>query len=194
MEEEPRRLRRTETHDLGMIIKDRAKVLRAHVEDQVAACVADFEKKLAASYSWDTDDTWKQAAERTQAAAEAAQQIIKERCKELGIPPTFAPRIGVHWEGRGENALSQRRTELRRVAKTSIEAMAKAAITKIEKQSLELRTQIVAMGLLTAEAKMFLESLSPIEESMRSLDFVEVEKRLEREQTEREAMRRRLGY
>ena len=85
--------------------------------------------------------------------------------------------------------MSQRRTELRRVAKSSIEAMKLAAVTKIEKQSLELRTQVVAMGLLSAEAKMFLESLAPIEDAMRSLDFVEVERRLELEQN-----RRRLSH
>ena len=67
--------------------------------------------------------------------------------------------------------------------------MTKSAITKIEKQSLELRTQVVAMGLLSAEAKMFLESLAPIDEAMRSLDFHEVERKLEAEQ----ATRRRIG-
>jgi hypothetical protein len=46
----PRALSRNETHDLGMIIKDRCKVLRAHAEEQAAACMADFERKLATSY------------------------------------------------------------------------------------------------------------------------------------------------
>ena len=190
MPEEPaRRLSRNETHDLGMIIKDRLKVLKAYAEEQAAACFADFERKLAAVYAWDQDETWKKAAEQAQAAAQAAQKTVAERCKELGIPKTFAPSIGISWQGRGENALAQRRTELRRVAKSSIEAMKLAAVTKIEKQSLELRTQIVAMGLLSAEAKMFLESLAPIEDAMRSLDFVEVERRLESEQN-----RRRLSH
>ncbi len=54
--------------------------------------------------------------------------------------------------------------------------MTKAAITKIEKQALDLHTQVVGMGLLSADAKMFLESLAPIEESMRALDFGEIER------------------
>jgi hypothetical protein len=86
----------------------------------------------------------------------------------------------------------QQAKELRRVAESSIEAMTKAAITKIEKQSLDLRTQVVGMGLLSAEAKMFLESLAPIEDSMRSLDFGEIERRLEKEQQLRLADRKRL--
>ena len=37
------------------------------------------------------------------------------------------------------------------------------------------------MGLLSDEAKAFLENLPPIEETMRELDFAEIEQKLERE-------------
>lgn len=194
MTDDKRMLSRSETHDLSMIIKDRTKVLRAHAEEQAAACMADFEKKLATEYSWDQDEAWKKATEEAQAAAMAAQKIIAERCKELGIPKSFAPRLDVSWTGRGENALNQRRTELRRVAKTSIDAMHKATITKIEHQSLNLRTQVVSMGLLSDDAKLFLDSLAPVEETMRALDFAEVEKRLDKEHQARLEDRRRFGY
>jgi len=190
--EEPRRLSRNETHDLSMIIKDRTKVLRAHAEEQAAACLADFETKMAAIYTWDQDETWKKATEEAMKVVQDSQKAIAARCKELGIPAAFAPQISASWQSRGENMLSQRRSELRRVAQSSIAAMTKAAITKIEKQGLELRSQVVGMGLLSAEAKMFLESLAPIDESMRSLDFGEIERRLEKEQQLRIADRRRL--
>ena len=48
-----RPLSRQETHDLGMIIKERAKVLKAHADAQAAACLADFEQKLAAEYKFE---------------------------------------------------------------------------------------------------------------------------------------------
>lgn len=188
-----RKLSRTETHDLSMIIKDRTKVLRAHAEEQAASCIADFERKLAAVYSWDHDEVWKEAAEEARKVVAASQDIIAKRCEELGIPKTFAPAIGVTWAGRGENALSQRRAELRRVAKTSIDAMTKSAITKIEKQSLDLRTQVVSMGVVSDDAKLFLESLAPVEDAMRSLDFGEMEKKLEREHQQRITDRRHYG-
>jgi hypothetical protein len=191
--EEARSLSRNETHDLSMIIKDRTKVLRAHAEEQAAACMADFEAKLATVYTFDSDAVWKEATLRSQAVIEEAQKKIAKRCKELGIPPTFAPSIHATWEGRGQNALAGRRNELRRVAKASIEAMLKAAITKIERQSLDLRTQVVSMGLLSADAKLFLNSLAPVEEAMRSLDFAEMEAKLERERQQRIDDRRRLG-
>jgi hypothetical protein len=184
-------LSRGETHDLSMIIKDRTKVLKAHVEHQQAACLADFEKKLAAIYQFDQDEIWKAATERARDVIAKANEEIAKRCEELGIPKTFAPSIQGSWAGRGENAIKDRRTELRRVAKTSIEAMARAAMVSVEKQSLDLRTQVVAMGLLSPEAKLFLESLAPVEEAMKMLSFEEVEARL---QVESDKRRGRLSY
>jgi hypothetical protein len=189
----PRTLSRSETHDLSMIIKDRTKVLRAHAEAQAGACLADFEKQLSTIYTWDQDEIWQKAHGRAEEVARECQAKIAERCKELGIPRTFAPDISLSWHGRGENAMTARRVELRRVAKSAIEAMKLAAITKIEKQSLELRTQVVAMGLLSPDAKMFLESLAPVDDAMRSLDFAEVEKRLEQENAELKRLRSRYG-
>lgn len=185
-----RQLSRNETHDLSMIVKERTKVLKAHADEQAAACMADFEKQLAATYSWDQDDVWKEAAERAKRVVEEAQDVIAKRCEELGIPKAFAPRIGIHWEQRGENAAITRRVELRRVAKAAIDLMTKAAITKIEKQGLDLRTQIVSMGILSDDGRMFLESLAPVEDAMQSLNFHDIEKRLEREQQKRLANRR----
>lgn len=186
-----RRLSRNETHDLSMIIKDRARVLKAHAEEQAAACMADFEKKLAAIYSFDQDEVWKEATEEALKVVRESQEKIAKRCEELGIPKTFAPSISASWHGRGENLLAERRTELRRVAKASIEAMTKAAITKVEKQSLDLRTQVVAMGLLSDDAKVFLESLAPVEDAMQTLDFGEIEQKLEHDKQKRLT---RYGY
>jgi hypothetical protein len=181
-------LSRNETHDLSMIIKDRSTVLRAHAEEQAAQCIAD-----AAVYSWDQDEIWQAATEEAQKVVGDCQAKIAARCEKLGIPKSFAPAIAMSWSGRGENALNSRRVELRRVAKTSIEAMMKAAITKIEKQSLELRTQVAALGLLSDAARVFLESLAPVEDAMQVLDFAEIEQKLEREQQQRIADRRHFG-
>jgi hypothetical protein len=173
-----------------MVVKDRAKVLRAHVEQRSAEVMADFEAKLAAVFSFDDDAVWRQAVAEAQKVVEASQEAIAERCKVLGIPPRFAPSLTLQWHGRGENAATSRRVELRRVAKTRIDAMAKACVTKIEQQSLELRTQIVGLGQLSPQARLFLESLAPVDEAMRSLDFREVEALLE----DQEARRRRGDY
>lgn len=184
-----RQLARHETHDLSMIIKDRTKVLKAHVEEQAAACLADFERKIASIYKFDDDAVWKAAAVQAQKVVASAQEMVADRCKKLGIPKEFAPSLQLSWDGRGENKMASRRAELRRVAQTAIAAMSRAAVTKIEQQSLDLRTQVVAMGLLSKDAKTFLESMKPVEDSMHALDFAEIERKLVQDQEQRRLAR-----
>lgn len=188
-----RALSRTETHDLAMVLKERAKLFRTYVEQQAAERMADFEKKLAAEFSFDDDEIWKAATERAQRVVREAQETVAKRCEELGIPKKFAPQIGLSWISRGENALKERRAELRQVAKRTIEAMAKAAITKIEHQALDLRTQVVSMGLLSPGAQLFLDSLAPVTDMMRALEFGEVEAALESDKRKRIENQKRYG-
>lgn len=183
-----RALSRNETHDLGMIIKERAKVLKAHIEAEKTKVLADFEQQLAAVYMFDQDETWKAATEKALEVVKGAQETIAKRCEELGIPKTFAPSLHASWSGRGENALKERRVELRRVAKTSVDAMAARAVVKVEQDSLDLRTQVVAMGLLSDDAKTFLNTLRPVEEAMHRLDFSEIDKALQIEKTARKTI------
>lgn len=185
-----RRLSRQETHDLGQIIKERTKVLEAHAEEQAQKCMADFEKKVSTIYSYDADEVWKRATEDAMVEVKKAQEKIEAQCRKLGIPKDLSPQLALSWQGRGQMASANRRAELRRVAKTEVEAMKAAAVTKIRKQSLDLRTQIVAMGLLTPEANLFLESLSPVEEAMHSIDFGEIETKM----LEQKNATRRLGH
>ena len=62
------------------------------------------------------------------------------------IPARFAPNVAFSWRGRGENAIKQRRDELRKVAMTRIAAIEKAACTKIEMSCLDAQSQILAHG------------------------------------------------
>ncbi len=190
-----RKLSRHETHDLSMIIKDRTKVLRRHAEEQAAACMADFEKKLSTIYAYDQDEIWKKATEEAMAVVAKSQEAIETRCKKLGIPKDLAPKLVLAWEGRGQMRLESRRAELRRVAKSECEAMLTAAMTRIEKQGLDLRTQVITMSVITPEATMFLESLAPVEEAMHAIDFGAIEtKMLEDKRRQSQDSVRRLGY
>jgi hypothetical protein len=192
-EEKPRKLTRHETHDLSMIIKDRTKVLKRHAEEQAAACMADFEKKLSTIYTYDQDEVWKKATEEAMTVVAKAQETIEARCKKMGIPKDLAPQLQLSWQGRGQMKMASRRDELRRVAKAECQAMLTAAMTKIEKQSLDLRTQVITMSVMTPEATMFLESLAPVEEAMHAIDFGAIETKMIADKRKQEGQRR-LGY
>lgn len=174
-----------------MIIRDRAKVLKAHVDHQAAVVLADFEAKMAKEYSFSDDVIWKKAAEEALAAVKAAEEIVAQRCEEMGIPRSLSPHIDVYWRGRGADAIKERQAELRRAAKAKIDEMSKKAVLKIERQSLDLRTQVVAMGLLSDEARLFLESLATVDEAMQMLDFKAIEQPVIEDQSKRDESRRR---
>lgn len=185
-----RKLSRQEAHDLGQIIKERTKVLEAHADEQAKKCLADFDRKLATIYQFDDDEVWKRATEEAMAEVKKAQEKIEAQCKKLGIPKDLSPNLGLNWNGRGQMGSANRRAELRRVAISEIDAMKAAAMTKIRKQSLDLRTQVVSLSLITDDAKMFLESLAPVEEAMTSVDFGEIEAKMLRQKN----ATRRLGH
>lgn len=191
MNDAPRPLSRSESHDLSMIIKDRAKVLKAHVEEHAARKLAEFERDVSSVFAWDQEETWREATLRAQAVVAEANEKILDHCKTLGIPPQFAPGLTLTWQGRGQNMLNYRRTELRAAARAKIEAMKRAAATKIEQQSLDLRTQVVSMGVVSSEARLFLESLAPVTDAMSALDVNKLVTELE--ERDRGSQRRLLG-
>jgi hypothetical protein len=157
---------RAETSDLLRLVRQRERLAKTTAAQRSAELLADFEKQLGSSYSYDSDETWKAAAEAANKAVAEAQAIIAERCQELGIPKEFAPGLSCAWYGRGQNACKTRRAELRKMAGTRIAAIEKAARTEIERMSLEAQTAIVAHGLQSDAAKAFLEKMPPIAELM----------------------------
>lgn len=192
---EERRLSSKEAHDLGQIIKERAKVLEAHAEEQATACLADFERKISATFAFDADDVWKKAVAQANHVIVDANKLIAERCRKLGIPEEFAPGLQLVWSERGQNRVTSRRSELRRVAEAEVEAMKRAAITKIRRQSLDLRTQVVSMCVMSSEAKLFLESFAPVEDAMASIDFTAIESKVNDDIKRRQSLRQNyIGY
>jgi DNA-binding NarL/FixJ family response regulator len=111
--------------------RDRERAAKVLTEERIAEMKADFERKLAAQYSFDQDPVWKEAHRLADEVVKQSNQLVAERCQQLGIPPQFAPDFSLSWYSRGENACSGRRAELRRVAYAEIEALAKNAKAKI---------------------------------------------------------------
>ena len=80
---------------------------------------------------------------------------------------------------RREDAVKERRCELRRLAYTQIEAIEKAAKMEVERRSVEVQTELISQGILSDAAKALLERLPAVEELMPNLDVAKVEALLE---------------
>ena len=171
-----------ERGELISLCKQRAKLAKDMAGYRAADLMADFEEQLATEYAWDDDETWREAHQIASEALAEANELIVARCRELGIPKRFAPSLArPHWHPRGENDVKERRAELRKVAKTRLDAMAKGAKTQIDRASLEVQTYLVSEGLESDAAVAFLETGMPTVESlMPPLAVPEVERLLGR--------------
>ncbi len=67
--------------------------------------------------------------------------------------------------------MGKRREELRRVAKSQIEAIERHAVTEIQMASVEAQTQLALAGLTTEGAKAFLTDLPSVESLMPGLSY-----------------------
>lgn len=179
-----------ERDQLLSLVKKREKVMKVKASERSATLLAEFDAQSAKIYHWDEDAVWAKVKEEAEAAIERAQIQIAARCKELGIPVEFAPGLSMFWHGRGHNAASDRRTELRRAAKSKIESIEKEAVAKIEAMSLEAQTQIIAHGLESDAAKQFLDTMPSLESLMPPLVVNEMQALIDRRQQER----KRLDY
>ena len=164
------KMTKADRDELARLIKARVRVAKSVVEQRAAALLADAERQLATRYKID-DAAWVDLTEAATQAVRDADAELARRCRALGIPEEFRPGLTVSWWGRGENGLSERRTELRRVARTRIDAMAKQARVAIETKALDGLEMLAAGALESAAAREFLASMPTVDTLMPALDI-----------------------
>lgn len=103
---------RGERTDLAALIRRREKLMKTAAKQRALELKADFERQISHIFEYDEDETWKAAYAAAEKVVKDSEAMVMQRCRELGIPPEFAPSISVSWYGRGENALNARRIEL----------------------------------------------------------------------------------
>lgn len=186
------KMTKAERAELGSLIRKREKVMKSIADERAGVMMADFEAQSAAIYSYDDDAVWAEAVKDAEAAVQLAEQVIAKRCEERGIPREFAPTLKVGWFGRGQNAVAERRAELRQVAKKRIEAITLEAKAKIERMSLDAQTAVTMSGLESEAAKAFLEHMPKIEVLMPPVSAVEIKQLVDSRNEEHQ--RRRNAY
>jgi hypothetical protein len=166
---------RNEIDDLQRLIRQREKVLKDAATQKSAELLADFENQMGQEYRFDQDDVWAEATKIAEAAVAKAQEQVRARCRQIGIPDRFAPSLALKWRHRGyDNLLPERRAELRRMAQTAIAAQEQKAIVQIGLSCLDAQTNLATAGLATDAARGFFETLPRIETLMPLLSFAEV--------------------
>lgn len=171
------RMTRTERAELAKVARLRAKVAKSDVDARIAVCLANFEAQLAAVYG-EYDKHWSELTMEAEAAVKRFDDELAERCRELGIPERFRPRLELGWYKRGENGSKDRRIELRLVAETRLDAQARRAKVEIERAEADVIGKIVRESLTSTTAKGLLESMPSVTHLMPELSLGDVEARL----------------
>lgn len=163
-----------EREELKKLARERARVAKADVDRRSADLRAVFEQQVAQEYEWDRDEVWEKAVIEANNAVKAASEVIADRCVELGIPRELAPHVRFEWIGRGQHAVAQRQSELRRAAYQRIDAMARTAKQEIDRSSLEIQTQLVRAGITSDAGIQFLEGMPVVEDLMPAIDMTQI--------------------
>ena len=169
---------KSERDALLRICRQRERVAKSEVNALAARRKADFERQLAAIYSFDQRENWARASLTAQEACRKANEEIVRESEAMGIPREFAPSLSTPWIERGENIIRGRRFELTKVAHSRIEQMGKEAKLQIERTSVEFQTRLLANCLESADAKAFLETMPTPAQLMPAITMEEMHEAL----------------
>jgi hypothetical protein len=184
------KMTRAQRSDLARIIRARARVAMTGVKQRSAELLVDVETQLAAIYEID-DAAWADVTRAAEEAVAEADARVAEHCEQMGIPAKFRPGLRIAWFGRGQNAVAQRRAELRKLAVAQIAAQAAKAKAVIEARAVELEGDVLADGLTTEAARTSLASLPTPADLMPLLPIGQLQTEFEAKEASRE---QRLGY
>ena len=159
-----------DSRELADHIRRQERVAKEMVAVRAAELIADFEAQMSRIYAWDDEEVWAEAKKSADAVMVLANEAIAARCRELGIPPAYAPRLNHYWAGRWENADPSRRVELRRTALSRIDALAKQAKVQISARSVEIQRDLLSGRLTTEAGQAFLAAMPTAEALMPALN------------------------
>lgn len=172
---ERREMTKGEREELKRLARERARVAKADAAARTADLKASFEEQVSAHYMWDQDDVWEAAKVAAVEACKAANETIRARSIELGIPPEFAPSIIFQWAQRSPRwEVKSVQEELRRTAFKRIDAMERQARHEIDRAALAVQTELVRVGLTSDAAIGFLEGMPSVDALMPALDIKEL--------------------
>jgi hypothetical protein len=167
-------MNRAERNDLIRLVKARAQQARSEADQRKAVLLNEAEELMAAEFEA-RDEMWAEAVAIAGDAAAKANDLIRARCQDLGIPARFAPSVDIGWSARSpEFRAAGRRAELRKLAQSRVETLTKTAKTMIDRQALDAETALLAGGLESEDARAHLVAMKTVEELMPTLTLDDI--------------------
>ncbi len=156
---------------LVRLAKNRAKQAEADVDARMAVLYTEVVDQMAAEYEAQ-DALWANAVIVAEEATAKANDQIRRKCAELGIPPGQAPQLHSMWTRRGyEFSSPMRRAELEKLAKTRLDALAKEAKVRINGAALQVEERLILGGFESEDAREAFKLMPTAEDLMPRLSL-----------------------
>jgi hypothetical protein len=181
---EEKRISKSELETIGRALRANVKAAKNIIAALGPKLKAEFEAELLIVYPASGDPVWNEALSALYAEYEKQKVRVEARCKELGIPERFWPRLEPPgwvsgWqEGAGPD-YKELRAEMRRLAHLQIDDMLKSRVAKLELDAANIQFEIASHGCVTDAAKDFLARLPKAEEMVKPVKVSDVEAMLE---------------
>lgn len=164
-------MNKSERQELARLARLRAKQAKNEATQREKVLLSEIEDMLTAEYEA-RDEMWSEAVAIAEEAAQKANETIRNRCVDLGIPAKQAPQLTLGWQARGRDFSDPRRqAEVRKLAKSKLAALTETAKTEIDRQALDTETTLIAGGLESDDAHAFLEQMPTAEQLMPALQL-----------------------
>ncbi len=156
------------------LTRQRARLAKAEAKQREKVLLAEIHGHISAEYEA-REQMWGEAVAIAQEYAAKANDQIRLRCVEVGIPAEDAPRLTLGWLAKpwdrhrpGEKAQILKRAQAR------LEALTETAKVMIDGEALKVETALLAGGLQSEEARAFLEVMPTVEQLMPPLTLDDV--------------------
>jgi len=165
---------KTERNELGKLVRQNGKIAKLDVEQRGAKVLADIEQEMASEYATN-HAAWAAITKDAQEYVRKADEQIAEKCRELGIRPSFRPELHLSWYSRGENAEKSRRAELRKVAQTRVAEQIRLGKLEIERAVASQLTTLAVGGFETEAAREFFGKMPTADQLIPAMTLLELQ-------------------
>lgn len=160
--------------NLIRLVRARARHAKAEAKQREKVLLSELLQELGAEYSA-RDEMWAEAVQIAEEAMAKANDQIRARCMDLGIPAKDAPSLHTGfvrkpWDRFGPDE----QAKMLKRAQAKLAALTETAKVMIDAKALTVETALIAGGLESDEAKAVLEAMPTVEQLMPALTLDDV--------------------
>jgi hypothetical protein len=148
----------------------RAKLSTLKAKERVKILFDAAERSYRAQYKR-RDELWADVVAAAERQVKEANDEVRRRCAEVGIPTEEAPKLRSYWTSPSDYYSKDHLAAMRKQAKARLDAMLAVALRTIEEHSLAYDEALLLGSLTSNEARALAEAMPTVEQLMPALSL-----------------------